>query len=66
MPWTSPQVFEDLWLVFRMLENQREVCCWKRDDLGESEGGGYHVEGEGGRGGVEGGERGGEGEREGL
>ena len=34
--------------MFRMLENQREVCCWKRDDLRESEGGGYHVKGEGG------------------
>ena len=52
--------------MFSMLEYQREVCGWKRDDLWESEGGGYQVEGEGGRGGVEGGERWGEGEREGF
>ena len=52
--------------MFRMLKNQGEVCCWKRDDLRESEGGGYHVKGEGGRGRVEGGEGGGKGEGEGL
>ena len=49
--------------MFRMLENQREVCCWKRDGLRESEGGGYHVKGEGGRGRVEGGEGGGGGRK---
>ena len=52
--------------MFRMLKNQGEVCGWKRDDLRESEGGGYHVKGEGGRGRVEGGEGGGKGEGEGL
>ena len=36
--------------MFRMLKNQGEVCGWKRDDLRESEGGGYHVKGKGGRG----------------
>ena len=44
--------------MFSVLEYEREVCSWERDDLRESEGRSYHVEGEGGRGGVEGGERG--------
>ena len=52
--------------MFRMLKNQGEVCGWKRDDLRESEGGGYHVKGKGGGGRVEGGEGGGKGEGEGL
>ena len=42
------------------------MCGWKRDDLRESEGGGYHVKGKGGGGRVEGGEGGGKGEGEGL
>ena len=47
-------------------QNPLKWSGWKRDDLRESEGGGYHVKGKGGRGRVEGGEGGGKGEGEGL
>ena len=62
MPWTSARKYlRTCGWCFACWKTKGR--CWKRDDLGESEGGGYHVKGEGGRGSVEGGEGGGEGGR---